>query len=136
MIRFIVWGNPVAQGRPRFARMGNFVTTYDPRKSADYKQLVYLEACKVKPGKPLEGALSMTVRAYRQIPKSYSKAKRVKAISGELRPTTKPDCSNLCKGIEDTLNGIIYKDDSQIISLQVEKWYSEDPRVEVEIEEV
>lgn len=136
MIKFTVYGDPVAQGRPRFARRGNFVTTYDPKKSADYKQLVYIEACKVKPDVPLECALSMTVRTYRQIPKSFSKARKSNALIGLIRPTQRPDCSNLIKGLEDSLHGIIYKDDSQIVDLRVEKWYSEEPRVEVAIREV
>ncbi|OPX87750.1 MAG: Endodeoxyribonuclease RusA [Pelotomaculum sp. PtaB.Bin104] len=135
-IRFTVWGEPVAQGRPKFARIGNHVTTYDPEKSRTYKSIVRDEAIKVKPDKPLEGPLILTVAAYKSIPKSLSKKKTQQALEGELRPTIKPDLDNVVKGIKDALKGIIWRDDSQVIWLFASKWYSDKPRVEVEVEEV
>lgn len=39
-VRIRVDGEPVAQGRPRFARRGGFVQAYDPKKSKDYKQRI------------------------------------------------------------------------------------------------
>jgi Holliday junction resolvase RusA-like endonuclease len=39
--------------------------------------------------------------------------------------TIKPDSDNLGKAILDSLNGIAYHDDSQVYSLQIEKWYIE-----------
>ena len=69
-----------------------------------------------------------------------SKKKREAAIAGRLRPTTKPDVSNILKGVEDALKGLWYVDDSQIVGYGVlGKWYSERPRIEIamrEIEEV
>lgn len=54
---------------------------------------------------------------------------------GLLRPTTKPDVSNVIKGVEDALNGVWYKDDSQIVAYgKVGKWYSDMPRVEITME--
>jgi Holliday junction resolvase RusA-like endonuclease len=36
---------------------------------------------------------------------------------------TKPDVDNLAKAILDALNGVAYEDDSQVYSLEVQKWY-------------
>jgi len=55
------------------------------------------------------------------------------AIAGRINPTKKPDADNIAKIILDGCNGILYKDDSQIVKLISEKKYSENPRVEVEI---
>lgn len=53
-----------------------------------------------------------------------------------LQPTLKPDIDNIAKIICDGLNSIAYKDDKQIISLQVLKvWTNDVERVEVEIDE-
>ena len=39
-VTFTVDGNPVAKGRPRFAKRGKFVQTYTPQKTKDYESLV------------------------------------------------------------------------------------------------
>jgi len=136
MIRLVIPGDVVPQGRPRFARIGTYVHTYDPRKSSDYKDRVKVFAKKLRLAKPLEGPLLVKIAIYRQIPASWSAKKREQAMRGEILPVTRPDNSNLCKGIEDSCNGILWNDDSQITDLIVIKRYSDDPRAVIEIEEV
>ena len=128
----IVLGEPVAQGRPRFSRQGGFVKAYDPAKSRDYKQYVRLVAAQDAPAVPVTGAVVLSLRIYRAVPKSMSKVKREAALAGRLRPTTKPDVSNVLKGVEDALKGVWYADDSQIVGYgELGKWYAERPRIEV-----
>ena len=43
------------------------------------------------PDAPVTGAVLLSVKIYRAIPKSMPKYKREAALSGRLRPTTKPD---------------------------------------------
>ena len=50
-----------------------------------------------------------------------------------IRPTRKPDFDNIGKVICDALNGIAYRDDAQIVDALVRKFYSDTPRVIVEI---
>ena len=57
-------------------------------------------------------------------------------LKGDLRPIKKPDCDNIAKIILDALNGIAFHDDSQIVTLEVFKYYSERPKVYVDIWEV
>ena len=65
------------------------------------------------------------------------KYKREAALAGTLRPTTKPDVSNVLKGVEDALKGVWYKDDSQIIGFdELGKWYGERPRIEITMREL
>lgn len=135
-IEFTIDGEVTAQGRPRAGRRGNKTVMYDPAKSKDYKQYVRLVASQHKPEKPLEGEIELVVVIYKQIPKSMPKWQQELARSGKLRPVTKPDCTNYVKGIEDALNGIIYKDDSQIVKLIIEKKYSDNPRAEITVKEV
>jgi Holliday junction resolvase RusA-like endonuclease len=62
MIRIEVPGDPVAQGRPRFARRGKFVSTYDPPKSRAYKQEVAIYArASMASRKPFTGPIKVTV---------------------------------------------------------------------------
>ncbi|ONK21210.1 hypothetical protein BLX87_23055 [Bacillus sp. VT-16-64] len=136
MIEFTIPGEPVAQGRPRASTRNGKVRMYDPAKSKNYKTFVQLVARQHAPKKPLEGAVSMTVKIYRPMLKGFSMKRRNEAEAGLYRPITKPDNSNYLKGIEDALNGVIYHDDSQIVTSKVEKYYSYNPRVEIRVEEV
>lgn len=131
----IVYGEPIAQGRPRFNR--NSGRAYDPEKSRDYKDYVRLFASRNRPYVPVEGPVRFSLVIYRQIPKSFSKRKIELAVDGHIRPTTKPDVSNVLKGVEDALKGIWYKDDSQIVEFgRLAKFYSVNPRIEIEMEEL
>lgn len=137
-IELIVYGNPVAQGRPRFSRQGGFVKAYDPIQSKSYKQLIRLELQPLLSDpdfKPIDRDCRLSLTVYRAIPKSFSKKKWQEALSGKIRPTTKPDTDNYVKGVLDALNGVILKDDSIVCELTAQKLYSDKPRIEVVIEE-
>ncbi|AIM25019.1 endodeoxyribonuclease RusA family protein [Melissococcus plutonius] len=134
-IKFIVPGQPVPQGRPRFARRGKFVQTYDPKTSVDYKKLVKEVAELNKPESLLEGALSVEIQIYKQSLKSFSKLKRDLFERKELRPITKPDIDNYAKGILDALKGVIWVDDGQVVRLVCDKFYSVSPRAEISIKQ-
>ncbi|MBD7984436.1 RusA family crossover junction endodeoxyribonuclease [Sporosarcina sp. Sa2YVA2] len=134
MIRFEIPGEVVAQGRPRATRIGKGVRMYDPPKSSAYKQHVAEVAKEHAPKKPLEAPLMVRMVIYRQFLQSWTKKQRKDAEDGILLPVTRPDLSNYCKGIEDALNGIIWKDDSQIVSLTLEKHYAERSYAFIEIQ--
>ncbi|ASS70091.1 RusA family crossover junction endodeoxyribonuclease [Bacillus atrophaeus] len=138
LIQFIVYGEPVAQGRPRGSVRNGKVRMHDPAKSKDFKQYVALVASQHRPKKVITGPVAMDVRVFRPMPKkvSNSKKKKESAEKGLLRPITKPDVDNYVKGVKDALNHLIYKDDSQVVDLKVSKFYSEEPRVEVIITEI
>ena len=135
-MQFTVFGEPKAKGRPRFARRGAFISTYTDKDTLAYETLVkfaYLEACANNP-QLLEGEVVLHIDAFFSIPKSTSKKKAVLMLIGSVRHTKKPDIDNLCKSILDGLNKVAFKDDSQIVCLVANKFYSDTPRVEITIE--
>jgi Holliday junction resolvase RusA-like endonuclease len=81
----------------------------------------------------VDAQVSASIDAYYQIPKSTPKARREGMISGLIRPTKKPDIDNVAKAICDSINGVAYRDDSQIVCIIAEKRYAETPRVRVTI---
>lgn len=134
VIRFSVPGEPKGKGRPRLGRSGH---AYTPHGTANYENLVKVCFKDLYPDHvPLDADVAVRVRmvAYYTIPKSASKKRRLAMLLEHLRPLKKPDCDNIAKIICDALNGIAYHDDSQIYSLNVEKLFSETPRVEVRME--
>ena len=52
-----------------------------------------------------------------------------------LRPLKKPDADNVIKVVLDSLNKIAYHDDTQVVDLQIRRFYSRDPRLVVTIQE-
>lgn len=130
---FNIPGKIQAKQRPRF----NGIYVYTPDRTTNYENWVkacYLE--KYNNEKLLETSLEVYIRAYFEIPKSVSKKKKQQMLENEISPTIKPDTDNIAKSILDSLNGIAYLDDKQVIRLTVEKWYAEIPSVSVEIKEV
>ncbi|WP_339970305.1 RusA family crossover junction endodeoxyribonuclease [Holzapfeliella sp. He02] len=51
-------------------------------------------------------------------------------------PTAKPDVDNYFKGFTDALNGLVFEDDNQITEVHAYKFYSDNPRIELEVEEI
>lgn len=114
-IRLEIFGEPVAQGRPRAFRRGNFIGMYDPKKSSTWKDSVRMQAI-AKKTEMLSGAIYMETTFYLTRPKSLPKK--------VVYHVKKPDVSNLVKAIEDALKGICYHDDSQIVRSVITKEYT------------
>lgn len=68
-------------------------------------------------------------------PKSISKKKRLELIEEVISYTKKPDIDNIAKIILDGLNGIAYKDDSQIYRLEIYKRYGYENKIIVKLED-
>lgn len=133
---FEIPGEPKGKGRPRFTRNGR---TYTPEQTAVYENLVkvmFMQAYPVTQPIPQNIPLEAHITAFFPIPKSVSKSRAADMERGFELPTKKPDTDNIAKIILDSLNGIAYHDDAQIVRLTVVKSYSREPRVTVEISEV
>lgn len=133
-VSFTIPGTPVAKGRPRFARRGNYVTAYTPKKTANYESLVRIYATQAMQGVAvIAGAVSVTICLYVVPPASWSKTKRIDALSGVIFPTSKPDWDNYGKILCDGCNGIVWVDDSQVVEAKVRKMYSDSARAIVQV---
>ena len=121
-INFILPGKPVAQGRPRFYRKGNFVVATDPKPSKVYKADIAYIAQKAREEAGLEGMfegpLGMQILAYFPCPKSKW---RVKTPRPEEHHSKRPDADNIAKSVKDGLSGVLYHDDGQISELIIRK---------------
>lgn len=134
MIEFVIPGVPVAKGRPRFARRGNFVATFTPEKTATYETLVSWHAHQAMNGAiPLSGPVRVHIIATMPIPASATKKARAAISTGNHRHTKRPDLDNICKAITDGMNAIVYADDSQICAIGAEKVYGEAVGVSVRV---
>ena len=135
-IEFFVPGAPVGKGRPRAARRGAGVVMFTPEKTADYESLVAATAGNaMRAHQLLDGPLGAVLEMRFPVPASWSKAKRARALAGVEWHTSKPDADNVAKAILDACNGVVFRDDSQIVILIATKAFSEEPGVRVVIRE-
>lgn len=135
LITFNVEGPPVAKGRARATTIRGMARLYTPAKTRAYEDTVRIAAAMAMgERRPFQGEVTMTVTAMVAIPTSFSKRKRLNAIAGIIRPTTRPDADNYAKAALDGCNGILFRDDSQVTDLIIRKRYAADPRLVVTME--
>lgn len=128
-----VYGEPQGKARPRFTRTGR---AYTPKKTMQYEDEIRIAAqSAMGPTDILETPLSVYIYCNFPIPPSYSKKRRQDCLNGVERPTKKPDLDNIAKAFCDAMNGIVYRDDSQVVSLHVTKRYDTIASVHVCIRE-
>ena len=130
---------PKPQSRPRFARRGSFTTTYEDKGMKSWRNHYQLLIANQYIGQPiLEGALRAKLRFYIKPPQYISKIKKnQQALLDEIIPVgKKPDIDNYEKALYDSMSGIVFQDDGQIALHDVGKFYSLNPRIEVEVEEM
>ena len=136
-MKITIPGKPIAKKRPRFARHGKFVRTYNDQETEEGRFL--LEAKQQVNQAPIEGPLSVSCRFFMPRPKSHygtgRNAGKLKASAPDHH-TIKPDIDNLKKFVLDCLNGVAWKDDCQVVKASQVKWYSENPRTEIEISRI
>lgn len=132
MIAFTVPGQPQGKGRPRIGKIGAHARMFTPAKTVAYEGLIAHAAQLAMAGRPmLDGPVEVSLAIECQVPASWSQKKQRQALAGEVMPTTKPDVDNVVKAVFDGLNGVLWRDDVQVVSLRLRKRYSGTPCVRV-----
>ena len=133
--KFEIKEKPIGKERPRVNTKTGKV--YTPTKTSSFEEKIKW-AFKSKYN--IETELSTNpfkakITAIFEPPKSISKKKREELLF-KTDYTKKPDVDNIAKIILDSLNGLAYKDDSQVSALLVFKDYGVENKIIVELEEI
>ena len=132
-VHFIIKGRPVGKGRPRMhRRTGKAYTPETTKKEENRIRRIYHKEV----NHYFESYVKMTIISYYPVAKSNTKKIKEQKLKNIIRPNTKPDIDNVIKLVADSLNDLAYKDDTQIVELNAVKYYSDNPRVEVFIEDI
>lgn len=138
---FTVPGIPVAQPRQRHRILSaggrTFAQNYTPSKSPvnEFKAAVKM-AWQDCDEEMYSGPLVLRIVATFPRPASLTRKKKP---NPRIPKISKPDADNLAKSVCDALNGLAFKDDSQVYQLTVEKWIGaegEQARVDVVLSEL
>lgn len=120
-------GIPLPWKAPFVGTRGSYSPRYHEAK------IIKLEIASQYQGELLEGALNCNLTFYMPIPKGTSKKRRALMLSGFIRPTKRPDRTNMAKFYEDLLHGIVYEDDGAIVDGITAKYYGEEPKTVIEV---
>lgn len=113
---------PVPKGRPRHTRSGH---TFTPARTREAEKVVSEAAIAAMNGaEPLAVPISLKVEFF------FRQAKSNKTIFH----TQVPDLDNLTKLVSDAMNGIVFKDDSQIVLLTAVKQWANIDMIKVEVD--
>ncbi len=129
---FTVTGRPKGKDRPRFSKDGH---TYTTRKTREYEDLVRYIYSKEIHGTMIPEGMHIIVYIFAdfKIPEADKKADKEKKRKGLIPATIKPDADNIAKIVLDALNGVAWRDDSEVTELRVFKQYAEKNNVHVRI---
>ena len=132
-LSFDIYVKPLAHQSFRIGRNG---IRYKPKKIVDYQRNIKVLILEQLPkdfdiitsGSEIKVNYIEYIYSY---PKSFSKKKRVKTFK-----TTKPDLQdNLNKAFFDSLEGIVYEQDQNIVEInRMSKFYGETDQIRVEFE--
>lgn len=124
----------IGKERPRYNTKTH--TTYTPQKTKDFEQTIRsafinkYNILKESSYNPFKAKIIVIFKP----PVSTSK-KKLRELNGKPY-IKKPDLDNIAKGILDSLNGLSYKDDNQIIELNIKKEYGLENKIIIELEEI
>lgn len=125
----------IGKGRPRLNTYTGIV--YTPTKTKDYETLIeQYFVMKYPRYKTIEGRAKVSIKAFFEIPKSTTKVQKAGMMENKISPVKKPDIDNIVKVVLDSMNKFAFKDDTQIVKLEVEKIYtSDEEKLVIQIEE-
>lgn len=127
MIELEILGVPEPWTAPRRSRGGYYDIRHNTKEQARWQlRSQYTD-------KLLEGEITIDLTFYVPIPKRTSKVRRRLMMMGLIKPTSKPDTTNYQKLYEDTLTGIVIKDDAAVTDIASRKRYSAVPRVVIKV---
>lgn len=123
-VTVVIPGPPFGKGRPRFNRATGFV--YTPTETRNREAFVRERATTAMGGRDrLDGPVHMEVLITIEPPASWSGRQRKLALAGARRPVGKPDLDNCIKSLADAFEGVVFRNDTQVVAVSAAKRYGE-----------
>lgn len=114
VVKFVFKIEPYPKRTAQFTMRGGFGRAIKNKKTADFESNLKQMCANQYKSAALTGPLAVKVAFYLTKPKSVKRE----------YPAVKPDVDNLLKSTFDAMNGLLWKDDCQIVSLEASKRYS------------
>lgn len=130
-VKFSISGAPKPMPRARVTKRG----TFNERSATKHKQdigYIARDAFRKADTAAFTGPVALTCTFVFPWPQSVSE--KAKRLAGSHHHVQRPDGDNLMKLVKDALNGIAYKDDSQVCQALFIKMWGVEPATHIMVE--
>lgn len=123
VVRLVIPGAPVGKARPRVTSHGTFTPAKTRRAEQDVRSIWREAGGHCLP----DGPVVAHIHIYVDRPASHYTSKGELNATGRRTPfpVRKPDIDNQIKLFGDSLNGLAYRDDSQIVEIHARRVWSD-----------
>lgn len=130
-LQTVIYIEPTPKGRPKATSFGGHARLYTPTKTRKAEQNILALIRSELKGlfQSFDKGMPLYLEATFCLAKPASCPKKVQ------HPVKRPDLDNYVKTLLDALNGYIFPDDSQIVSMKLRKAFGTPPRIELLIRE-
>jgi Holliday junction resolvase RusA-like endonuclease len=138
-LAFTVYGKPQPGGSKRGfynQKTGRVIVTDANKKAAPWKAHATAAAAEVMEGRQLFAGPLLVIFTFVVARPQGHYGKRGLRASAPAHPTVRPDVLKLARLAEDSMTGIVYRDDAQIVREFLVKTYGEPERTQVEVWEL
>lgn len=120
--------------RKKIVRVGKWTRLADRDELVAAKDMLDALLLPHQPPSPLVGPVTLDLEFV--WPWLASHSKKVRAL-GRIPHTSKPDCSNVAKTLEDRIAALRFiEDDKHVVNLRITKWWGDQPGICVAIQEI
>jgi Holliday junction resolvase RusA-like endonuclease len=126
VVRLVIPGAPVGKGRPRFGKGRTYTDKATILAEKDVRAVWREGGSHRLPDGPVVAHIHICCER----PQSHFTSKGALSATGRRSPfpVRKPDLDNAAKLLLDSLNGLAYRDDSQVVELHVRRRWTDHER--------
>jgi Holliday junction resolvase RusA-like endonuclease len=123
VVRLVIPGAPVGKARPRVTSHGTFTPPKTKRAEADVRAVWREHGGLRLP----DGPIVAHMHSYVERPAGHFTTKGKLSAAGRRAPfpVRKPDLDNAIKLILDSLNGLAYRDDAQVVEIHARRLWKD-----------
>lgn len=133
-VTIVLLGQPVPWARAGGRGSQRFTPTKQRNNAATLRMAAQQAMIEANHGiAVIDQPVRLDILAEMAIPASWSRRKKNDAIIGNIKPSGRPDLSNVIKQIEDALNGVVFCDDSLVVTLRASKRYGVQPKLVITV---
>lgn len=132
---FMIYGKPIGKARPRFVARGQKRWTINPQETEEGLFAAKVSEQYGRNEPTILPVMTRVIFTFERPKNHFGTGRNSKKLKPSAPPEhiVKPDVDNLEKFVFDCFNGVVWKDDSQVVKTMIEKRYGDIASTEVSV---